>query len=89
MSRTHATLIVRRRYIYSHKIFIGLIFSCFGDALLNVDSFAFGMVMFGVAQISYASAFGWKPLKLWIGLALYIFGAIGIGHFQIVFFSYC
>lgn len=68
----------RKEYIYSHKIFIGLIFSCFGDALLNVDSFAFGMVMFGVAQISYASAFGWKPLKLWIGLALYIFGAIAI-----------
>ncbi|XP_037045186.1 lysoplasmalogenase-like protein TMEM86A isoform X2 [Bradysia coprophila] len=67
-----------REYIYSHKIFMGLIFSCFGDALLNVDLFAFGMVMFGVAQVVYASAFGWKPLKLWIGLVLYIFGAIAI-----------
>lgn len=53
-------------------------FSCLGDALLNVDLFAFGMVMFGVAQVLYASAFGWKPVKLWIGLALYIFGAIGM-----------
>lgn len=65
------------RYIYSHKILIGLIFSCCGDALLNLDLFAFGMVMFAVAQVFYTSAFGFKPLKLWIGLILYIFGAIG------------
>ncbi len=56
---------------------MGLIFSCCGDALLNLNLFAFGMVMFGVAQVFYTSAFGWKPLKLWIGLMLYSFGAIG------------
>lgn len=70
-----------RRYIYSHKIFVGLLFSCFGDALLNVDLFAFGMIMFAVAQVFYASAFGWKPLKLWIGLGLFIAGAIGMNSF--------
>lgn len=71
------------RYIYSHKIFIGLIFSCCGDALLNLNLFAFGMIMFGVAQVFYISAFGFKPLKLWIGLVLYIFGAVGKFHSRI------
>lgn len=47
-------------------------FSCGGDALLNVNLFPFGMISFGVAHIFYISAFGWHPLKWIIGVCLYV-----------------
>lgn len=64
------------RYSYAHKIILGLIFSCAGDALLNLNLFLYGMAMFSIAQIFYTSALGFKPLRLIIGIPLYLAGAI-------------
>lgn len=55
----------------------GLIFSCGGDALLNVGLFPHGMALFGAAQIFYIRSFGWKPLKFWIGAIAYLAGIAG------------
>ncbi|KAH8313423.1 hypothetical protein KR067_005706, partial [Drosophila pandora] len=65
-------LSLKKGYRRSLWILIGLIFSCGGDALLNINLFPFGMVSFGVAHVFYISAFGWKPLKWLIGLVLYV-----------------
>lgn len=51
---------------------MGLVFSSGGDALLNINLFPFGMISFGVAHVFYISAFGWKPIKWFIGLLLYV-----------------
>ncbi|XP_031618085.1 lysoplasmalogenase-like protein TMEM86A isoform X2 [Contarinia nasturtii] len=56
---------------YVHKILIALVFSCLGDALLNHNYFVYGMCAFAVAQLFYIMAFGFEPLKLWIGIILY------------------
>lgn len=53
----------------------GLIFSCIGDALLNYNYFTHGMAAFAVTQLFYIFAFGFKPMKLWIGVLLYVAGA--------------
>lgn len=47
---------------------------------LNLDGddyFPFGMMGFAVAQIFYIYAFGFKPLRLWIGISIYVIAAIG------------
>lgn len=62
------------RYGYSQKIILGLVFSCGGDALLNLDMFAYGMASFGCAQICYTLAFGFKNLRIWIAIILAIPG---------------
>jgi hypothetical protein len=36
-----------------------------------------GMAAFGVAQVMYTAAFGFKPLNATLGAALYTFGATG------------
>ncbi|XP_032592981.1 lysoplasmalogenase-like protein TMEM86A isoform X2 [Drosophila grimshawi] len=59
-------------YLRSRWILLGLLFSCGGDALLNINLFSWGMISFGVAHTFYVSAFGWHPLKWLIGLSLYI-----------------
>ncbi len=51
-------------YAYSRKIVAGLIFSCLGDAFLvwkNCGYFVHGILMFSVAHVMYAWAFGVKP----------------------------
>lgn len=63
---------------HMHKILFGLIFSCIGDALLNHNMFPHGMGAFGIAQIFYVLAFGFRPLKLWIGIILYAGGVAAI-----------
>ncbi|XP_030080806.1 lysoplasmalogenase-like protein TMEM86A [Drosophila hydei] len=63
---------LKKQYRRSQLILLGLVFSCGGDALLNVNLFPFGMVSFGVAHIFYMSAFGWHPLKWVIGVCLYV-----------------
>ncbi|XP_064535672.1 lysoplasmalogenase TMEM86A isoform X1 [Drosophila montana] len=63
---------LNKHFRRSQLILLGLVFSCGGDALLNVNLFPFGMVSFGVAHIFYISAFGWHPLKWVIGVCLYI-----------------
>jgi len=47
-------------YDYQRRIFVGLIFSCIGDALLiwHEHHFATAMAAFAVAHISYIRAFG-------------------------------
>lgn len=60
-------------------ILFGLIFSCAGDALLdykNHSLFVYGMMAFAVAQIFYITAFGFKPLKVYIGIIMYIAGGL-------------
>ncbi|XP_011184686.1 lysoplasmalogenase-like protein TMEM86A isoform X2 [Zeugodacus cucurbitae] len=65
-------------YRYSQRILLGLVCSCAGDALLNINLFLEGMGAFAIGHIWYISAFGWRPLKLPIGVALYICGAVAI-----------
>jgi uncharacterized membrane protein YhhN len=49
-----------------------------GDALLLWPQyFVYGMASFGVAQIMYTAAFGFKPLNLPLGIGIYIMGLIG------------
>lgn len=64
---------------YKHLILAGLIFSCSGDILLNYDLFEAGMAGFGVAQIFYISAFGFRPVRPWFALPLYGLGATAVG----------
>ncbi|XP_069133092.1 lysoplasmalogenase TMEM86A-like [Argopecten irradians] len=70
-------------YRYSRRILIGLIFSCFGDILLvwKDTYFEAGILMFAVAQICYARAFGWKPFNPY---ALAVFVAIGAATYSIL-----
>lgn len=66
---------------YQKRIMYGLLFSSVGDFLLNYDLFEAGMGAFGVAQIFYIWAFGMKPLKLWIGVTLYVTGFLATAVF--------
>lgn len=64
-------------YAFSRRIIIGLLFSALGDSfLIWPDYFIYGMGAFGVAQIMYSSAFGFKPLKPKLGAFLYCISAI-------------
>lgn len=64
-------------YAFSRRIIVGLLFSALGDAFLIWDEyFLHGMAAFGVAQIMYSSAFGFKPLKPKLGAFLYCISAI-------------
>lgn len=65
---------------YHKFILSGLAFSSVGDAFLDYadgELFSFGMLAFAVAQLCYISAFGFKPLKLIIGLIISGIGAFG------------
>lgn len=65
---------------YHRLILFGLAFSSVGDAFLdykNGELFPLGMLAFAVAQVCYISAFGFKPLKIVIGLISYGLGAFG------------
>ncbi|KAM7360553.1 lysoplasmalogenase TMEM86A [Cochliomyia hominivorax] len=66
----------KKEHKYSQLILLGLIFSCGGDALLNIDLFPHGMGSFALAQICYMFAFGFKPLKCLIAVPLYLAGAV-------------
>ncbi|XP_050074836.1 lysoplasmalogenase-like protein TMEM86A [Anopheles maculipalpis] len=66
---------------YHQRIMFGLLFSSVGDFLLNYDLFEAGMGAFGVAQVFYIWAFGMKPLKLWIGVTLYVLGFLATAVF--------
>uniref|UniRef100_A0AAG5DRB3 lysoplasmalogenase n=1 Tax=Anopheles atroparvus TaxID=41427 RepID=A0AAG5DRB3_ANOAO len=66
---------------YKTRILSGLLFSSFGDLLLNYDLFEAGMGAFGMAQVFYILAFGMKPLKVWIGVLLYTCGFLATSLF--------
>ena len=53
------------KHDYQRRIFIGLIFSCIGDALLIWPDkhFVTAMVSFGIAHISYIRAFGFDHTR--------------------------
>lgn len=67
-------------YRYSRRILIGLIFSCIGDAFLvwkeTGKNFEIGLLMFAIAQIEYARAFGWRPLNPYAGGTFAVLGSI-------------
>lgn len=71
-------------YRYSRLILIGLIFSAVGDAFLvwkhSYLNFECGVLMFAVAQVNYARAFGFRPFNVYAGAA---FTALGL-----VFYSF-
>lgn len=73
---------IKKNYRQSQLILIGLMFSCAGDIMLNLLLFALGMACFGVTQICYMCAFGWRPLKVIIGVCIYI-PAISLIYFVI------
>ncbi|XP_055586558.1 lysoplasmalogenase-like protein TMEM86A [Uranotaenia lowii] len=68
----------KRSHRYKHLILLGLVISCLGDLLLNYDLFEAGMGGFAVAQIFYISAFGFRPLRAWIGIPLFCFGVAAV-----------
>lgn len=66
-------------YAFSRRILTGLAFSCLGDALLVWPHyFIHGMAAFGVAQLMYTSAFGFKPLNAYLGASLYVLCATAV-----------
>ncbi|XP_049837832.1 lysoplasmalogenase-like protein TMEM86A isoform X1 [Schistocerca gregaria] len=66
-------------YTFSRRILTGLAFSCLGDALLVWPHyFLHGMAAFGVAQLMYTAAFGFKPLNVQLGAALYALCATAV-----------
>lgn len=63
------------QFKYQRLIHIGLVFSVFGDAFLDYNHgelFPLGMAAFALAQITYITAFGWKPFKPILGLVLFV-----------------
>lgn len=65
------------RFLLAHPsaslIFVGLVFSAVGDAFLiwqDHGYFEHGLLMFAVAHILYAAAFGMRPLALRTGLVI-------------------
>jgi len=70
-----------REYRYRQLILIGLVFSCFGDAFLDCKSTNFfieGVLAFAVAQLCFITAFGWKPLRLLVGVIFYALGGYAV-----------
>ncbi|KAK3102826.1 hypothetical protein FSP39_014223 [Pinctada imbricata] len=65
-------------YRYSRRVLIGLVFSCVGDICLVWPEkyFELGILMFAIAQVSYARAFGWRPLKPYHGGAVFLVGSL-------------
>lgn len=69
-----------KEFGYHKLILLGLAFSSVGDAFLDYNDgelFPFGMLAFAVAQVFYITAFGFKPLRITIGLLSY-----GLGVFS-------
>lgn len=55
-------------YSYSRRILAGLAFSLLGDALLVYDHayFIHGVLAFGISHILYATAYGMRPLRVFM-----------------------
>jgi uncharacterized membrane protein YhhN len=59
-------------YYYSRRILIGLIFSCIGDIGMAYKDYGYfipAIGMFAMAQVMYATAFGFRPFNPYAGLA--------------------
>ena len=59
---------LEERHDYQRRVFVGLIFSCIGDALLiwHEHHFVTAMIAFGIAHISYIRAFGFSRPYRWL-----------------------
>ena len=59
-----------KRRSYTRNILIGLLFSCLGDAFLvwKHGYFHHGIVMFALAHVFYAFAFGFEPFRARAGM---------------------
>ena len=55
-------------YSYSRRILTGLAFSLIGDALLVYDHafFIHGILAFGISHVLYATAYGMRPLRVFM-----------------------
>jgi len=55
-------------YSYSRRILTGLAFSLLGDALLVYDHsfFIHGVLAFGISHVLYATAYGMRPLRVFM-----------------------
>ena len=54
--------------------------SMLGDGLLVYnEAFIFGMLAFAAGQICFIKAFTMQPLKLWIGISMYILMVLLLG----------
>lgn len=55
-------------YSYARRILTGLAFSLIGDALLVYDHayFIHGVLAFGISHILYATAYGMRPLRVFM-----------------------
>ena len=71
-------------YKYSRRILVGLIFSCLGDICLvwKKTYFEVGIGCFAIAQIFYAKAFGWRPIRPYFGLVFFLLGAFVYSYLQ-------
>ena len=69
-------------YSYSRKILIGLVFCCIGDAFMVWKSkcFTHSVIMFGLGQIMYTSAFGFKPFNIYVAAFVAILNSIIYSH---------
>lgn len=63
---------------YTKLIMMGLMFSCAGDILLNYELIEPGMAGFAMTMICYILAFGFHPLRPWLGLPFYAWGAVSV-----------
>ncbi|XP_064635330.1 lysoplasmalogenase TMEM86A-like [Lineus longissimus] len=64
-------------YYYSRRVLIGLIFSCIGDigmAYKDHGYFLPAIGMFAMAQVMYATAFGFRPFRPYHGLVVFGIG---------------
>lgn len=64
-------------YAYSRRILTGLIFACLGDAVLVYNEyFLYGMILFGIAQVVYATAFGMRPFNPYAATVITILASV-------------
>jgi len=66
----HQKLSFAKEHAYQRRVFLGLVFSCLGDAFLVWDGRSLiytyaGIVAFGVAHLAYISAFGFSKPYYW------------------------
>ncbi|XP_012555911.1 lysoplasmalogenase TMEM86A isoform X1 [Hydra vulgaris] len=66
-------LSLQKEHFYRQRIFIGLLFSCFGDALLiwGETYFLQAMGAFAIAHLAYISAFGFSSYRWLKGIPFF------------------
>lgn len=69
---------LRAEHRYNRHVFIGMIFSCLGDALMvwKPRLFVHSLLAFAVAQMVYFRAFGMRPFSPKIGIICGTYGAL-------------